>query len=74
MLSVSVEEAQVDFERLLELVEGGETIHLCRDGVPIASLRPFHDPLKPHPELSKVIFHEDPSLPLTEEEWPERYR
>ena len=32
-----------------------------------------HDPLKPHPELGKVIFHEDPSKPLDPEDWPEAF-
>lgn len=27
--------------------------------------------LKPHPVLGKIIFHEDPSLPLDPEDWPE---
>jgi squalene-hopene/tetraprenyl-beta-curcumene cyclase len=32
------------------------------------------DPLAQHPELSGIVFHEDPSLPLTEEEWTEEFR
>jgi hypothetical protein len=27
--------------------------------------------LKPHPILGKIVFHEDPSLPLDPEDWPE---
>ena len=27
--------------------------------------------LKPHPVLGKIVFHEDPSLPLDPEDWPE---
>ena len=27
--------------------------------------------LKPHPVLGKIVFREDPSLPLDPEEWPE---
>jgi hypothetical protein len=27
--------------------------------------------LKPHPTLGKIIFHEDPSLPMDSEDWPE---
>ncbi|HYG62672.1 MAG TPA: hypothetical protein VEL74_08825 [Thermoanaerobaculia bacterium] len=27
--------------------------------------------LEPHPLLGKIIFHEDPSLPLDAEDWPE---
>jgi hypothetical protein len=28
--------------------------------------------LKPHPVLGKIVFHEDPSLPLDPGDWPER--
>jgi hypothetical protein len=27
--------------------------------------------LAPHPVLGKIVFHEDPSLPLDPEDWPE---
>lgn len=27
--------------------------------------------LMPHPVLGKIVFHEDPSLPLDPEDWPE---
>ena len=27
--------------------------------------------LKPHPVLGKIVLHEDPSLPLDPEDWPE---
>ena len=26
---------------------------------------------EPHPTLGKIVFHEDPSLPLDPEDWPE---
>lgn len=32
------------------------------------------DPLERDPSLPRVIFHEDPTLPLTEDEWPEESR
>ena len=32
-----------------------------------------HDPLKPHPELRQIIFHEDPTKPLDPEDWPEAF-
>ena len=35
--------------------------------------KPGHDPLTPHPELGKAVFHEDPSLPLDPEDWPEAF-
>jgi hypothetical protein len=34
-------------------------------------LRPQVRTLKPHPVLGKIVFHEDPSLPLNPEDWPE---
>lgn len=27
--------------------------------------------LEPHPILGKIVFHEDPALPLDPEDWPE---
>ena len=32
-----------------------------------------HDPLKPHPELGKAVFYEDPAKPLDPEDWPEAF-
>jgi hypothetical protein len=34
---------------------------------PVRTLKP----LKPHPVLGRIVFHEDPSLPLDPEDWPE---
>ena len=28
-------------------------------------------PLEPHPVLGKIVFHEDPALPLDPADWPE---
>jgi hypothetical protein len=41
--------------------------------VPSASDRPGTAvrTLKPHPVLGKIVFHEDPSLPLEPGDWPE---
>ena len=40
---------------------------------PTASGRPgvMVKTLKPHPVLGRIVFHEDPSLPLDPEDWPE---
>lgn len=27
--------------------------------------------VEPHPTLGKIVFHEDPSLPLDPEDWPD---
>lgn len=47
-----------------------EIIVLARTG---AGERPVEarSSLAPHPVLGKIAFHEDPSLPLDPEDWPE---
>ena len=78
MICVNTHEAKSKLSALLAAVEErGERIRICRNGKPIAELVPLpqiRDPLSPHPELSKVIIHEDPTLPLSTEEWPEEFR
>jgi len=44
---------------------------------PIASivlLDKFPDPLKQNPKLMCVKLHEDPTSPLTDDEWPEELK
>lgn len=78
MISVNIREAKSKLSALLAAVEErGERIRICRNGKPIAELVPIpkaRDPLQPHPELSKIVIYEDPTAPLTEEEWPEEFR
>jgi len=78
MKVVNTHEAKTHLSRLLAAVEEkGEVVRICRNGKPVAELRPVklvEDPLKKHPRLSKVIFHEDPMLPLSPEDWPEDSR
>ena len=75
MIKVNTHEAKTRLSALLLAVEErGEWVRICRNGKPVADLRPIvlvKDPLVQHPELSGVKFHEDPILPLTEEDWPE---
>lgn len=78
MTTVNTHEAKTKLSALLAAVEErGERIRICRNGKPIAELVPYRsapDPLLPHPVLSQIIINEDPSLPLTDEEWPEESR
>ena len=78
MITVNTHEAKSKLSALLAAVEEqGERIRICRNGKPIAELGPIpaaRDPLLPHPELSKIVFHEDPCQPLTNDEWPEECR
>lgn len=74
MISVNTHEAKTRLSELLALIETGqENIVICRNGKPVAELIPWrktNDPLKQDPQLAAVVFHEDPSLPLDESEWP----
>lgn len=75
MVTVNTHEAKTRLSALLAQVEDqGEVVIICRNGKPVAELRPLsqvRDPFRLHPELSKVTFHEDPMTPLDPEDWPE---
>jgi antitoxin (DNA-binding transcriptional repressor) of toxin-antitoxin stability system len=73
MIVVDTQEATGQLSSLLRAVEQGEWVRFCREGRPVADLRPVSeakDPLQQHPELMGVRFHEDPMLPLSEDGWP----
>ena len=78
MISVNTHEAKTRLSALLAAVEQqGECVRICRNGEPIAELRPIprvEDPLRLHPELSNVEFASDPTLPLEAGDWPEEAR
>ena len=78
MITVNTHEAKTRLSALLEAVaEQGEWVRICRNGKPIADLRPIPkagNPLSPDETLSKIQFNEDPSLPLNVEDWPEESR
>lgn len=74
MITVNTHEAKSRLSSLLSAIEEkGEVVVICRNGKPIAELRrlkPTRSPLRVHPRLSKIRFHEDPMAPLSEEDWP----
>lgn len=78
MRTVDEHEAKKHFSALLRQIEQHrERVVICRHGIPVAELVPWvkgRDPLQQHPILQQVIIHEDPSLPLTDEEWPSSAR
>lgn len=75
MISVNTHEAKTKLSALLSAVEErGEIVVICRNGKPVAEIRPLSpkkDPLRVHPKLSQVQFHEDPKAPLGPEDWPD---
>jgi prevent-host-death family protein len=76
--SVNVHEAKTNLSRLLAAVEKKkERVVICRNGKPVADLIPHKKAerdLTPHPVLSKIEILYDPTEPLTEKEWPKKYR
>jgi antitoxin (DNA-binding transcriptional repressor) of toxin-antitoxin stability system len=47
MVSVNIGEARDKLGQLLAAVEQGETVRICRDGVPVAELRAVSRPVNP---------------------------
>jgi prevent-host-death family protein len=78
MKIVNTHEAKTHLSKLLAAVEEkGEVVRICRNGKPVAELRPVKlvkDPLKKHPVLSKVKLYDDPMKPLDLDDWPEDQR
>ena len=74
MNRVNLYEAKTQLSRLVAAVEEtGEPITLCRNGRPIADLVPHRASrvtLEPDPSLAGATFREDPTAPLTAEDWP----
>ena len=74
MIKVNTHEAKTRLSALLADVENkGERVVICRNGKPIAELRPLKqavDPLRVNPRLAKVKFNEDPTRPLEPSDWP----
>ncbi len=78
MITVNTHEAKSKLSALLAAVEErGERVRICRNGKPIADLLPIsraEDPLVQNDRLAGVRFNEDPTLPLSESDWPEDCR
>jgi antitoxin (DNA-binding transcriptional repressor) of toxin-antitoxin stability system len=73
MITVNTHEAKTKLSALLAAVEErGELVRICRNGKPIAELRPVMTRTglpQPDPEL-RAEFLEDPTAPLDDEAWP----
>ena len=78
IISVNTHEAKSRLSMLLrEVEEHGQLVRVCRNGKPIAELRPLPitlDPLAPHPELAALHVADDAFSPLTDDEWPQEHR
>lgn len=78
MISINTHEAKTRLSELLAKIEADrETVVICRHGKPVAQMTPWkqsRDPLRQSAALKKVVFHEDPSLPLDDDDWPAEQR
>lgn len=78
MISLNTHEAKTRLSELLARIETEqETVVICRNGKPVAKLIPWSkpaDPFRRDAQLGKVVFHQDPALPLDEKEWPSETR
>ena len=76
MKTLNMHEAKTHLSRAVEeILRTGEVFLLCRNGVPVAEVRPYRAPadvLAPDAALA-VEFHEDPSLPLAPDDWPDAF-
>ena len=81
MITVNMHQAKSRLSELVKAVElEGEIVVICRQGHPVAELKPVATPgldrLKPHADLkpSYVAPGFDPVAPLGEADWPEESR
>ncbi|MDK3159961.1 type II toxin-antitoxin system prevent-host-death family antitoxin [Kamptonema cortianum] len=79
MKLVNVYEAKTHLSALLDEVnEKGEIIRICRNGRPVADLKPLEkhqgQGLKKHPILSLGEIKYDPLEGIDEDSWPEEFR
>ena len=75
----STHEAKTNLSKIIRLVEESDcVVHICRNATPVVEVRKIKpvasDPLRIHPQLSKITFAESPLAPADESEWPEEYR
>ena len=74
MILVNTHEAKSKLSHLLAKVEEGEAVRICRNGKPVADLKPVakakRHPLKKHSILSQIKILCDPVKGLEPEDWP----
>lgn len=78
MIAINIHEAKTKLSALIAAIEEkGDMVTICRNGKAVAQLGPVRmnrTPLKQNGKLKHVVFMDDPSTPLSAEEWPENLR
>jgi antitoxin (DNA-binding transcriptional repressor) of toxin-antitoxin stability system len=64
MIRLNIHQIRTQFSKYVELVEGGETILICRRNLPVAEIRSIRDPSKRKPVLgaAKGMFEIGPAF------------
>lgn len=77
MITATMSEAKSRLSELVAAAGRGETVVIQHDGKPAARIVPanpcFVDHFKDDLRL-RVVFHEDPALPVPDDAWPESCR
>ena len=78
MIAINIHEAKTKLSALIATIEEkGDMVTICRNGKAVAQLGPVRrntNPLRQNGRLKRVVFKDDPSTPLSAEEWPENLR
>ena len=51
MIKLNLNEIKTQFSKYIDLVEGGETVVVCKRNIPVAEIRPIEQSKKKTPEL-----------------------
>jgi len=78
VIAINIHEAKTKLSALISTIEEkGDMVTICRNGKAVAQLGPVRmnrNPLKQNGRLKRVVFNDDPSAPLSADEWPEHLR
>ena len=53
-MNVNLNEVKAQLSKYVELVEGGETVVICKRNIPVAEIRPIHKPKRQKPVLGSA--------------------
>jgi prevent-host-death family protein len=75
--AINIHEAKTHLSAVLaEIERTGEGVTICKNGVPVADLLPHRHGKRsePHPTLSRIGIHFDPTEGMSSDDWPESER
>ena len=54
MIKLNINEIKAQFSKYVDLVEGGETVVICKRNLPVAEIRSIHKPIPKKPVLGSA--------------------